>query len=65
METSQDAVSKVKTSVSIDRDLAEFIDDKITEKIFSSRSHAINFALFRLREGDLLLEGKQNSQISH
>jgi Arc/MetJ-type ribon-helix-helix transcriptional regulator len=43
---------KVKTSVSIDQDLARFIDEKIEEKIFSSRSHAINFALFRLREGN-------------
>lgn len=52
METSSEPVLKVKTSVSIDKDLADFIDQKITQRIFSSRSHAINFALFRLKEGN-------------
>jgi len=40
----------VKTSVSIDSDLVDFIDKEIGKKRFASRSHAVNFALQQLKD---------------
>ncbi|QQG48549.1 MAG: hypothetical protein HY247_07350 [archaeon] len=41
---------KLKTSVSLDRDLLAWIDAQIKTKRFSNRTHAIEFALQRLKD---------------
>lgn len=41
---------KVKTSVALDEDLLTWIDDMIERKRFASRTHAIEYALQRLKE---------------
>ena len=41
---------KLKTSVALDEELLEWIDDLIETKRFANRTHAIEFALQRLRE---------------
>lgn len=39
-----------KTSVSLSEDIIEWIDKLIEKKRFASRSHAVKFALQRLKE---------------
>lgn len=41
---------KIKTSITLDKDLLEWIDKLIEKKRFASRTHAIEYALQRLRE---------------
>jgi len=41
---------KIKTSVTLDRDLLSWIDRLIDSKRFANRTHAIEYALQRLRE---------------
>ena len=41
---------KLKTSVALDEELLRWIDEMIKRKIFASRSHAIEYALERLKE---------------
>lgn len=41
---------KVKTSVAIDKELLEWIDLGIKKKKFANRSHAIEYALQKLKE---------------
>lgn len=41
---------KVKTAVTLEKELIEWIDGKIKEGIFSSRSHAIRYALIQLKK---------------
>lgn len=41
---------KVKTSVALDEDLLSWIDKLIRSKRFASRTHAIEYALQRLKE---------------
>lgn len=41
---------KVKTSVALDEDLLTWIDEMIERKRFASRTHAIEYALQRLKE---------------
>lgn len=43
-------MAKKKTSVSLDKNLIEWIQDKIEEKRFASVSHAVEYALERLRK---------------
>jgi len=40
---------KLKTSVALDEDLLRWVDEMIKRKIFASRSHAVQYALERLR----------------
>ena len=40
---------KVKTSVSIDEDLLKWIDKEIKKKRFASTTHAIEYALERIK----------------
>jgi Arc/MetJ-type ribon-helix-helix transcriptional regulator len=42
--------SKLKTSVALDEELLEWVDSLIETKRFANRTHAIEFALQRLRE---------------
>lgn len=41
---------KIKTSITIDEDLLSWIDKLIESKRFANRTHAIEYALQRLRE---------------
>lgn len=41
---------KVKTSIALDEDLLLWIDKLVASKRFANRTHAIEYALQRLRE---------------
>ncbi len=41
---------KLKTSVAIDKDLLDWVDKQIKAKRFATRTHAIEFALQKLKE---------------
>ena len=43
-------MSKKKTSISLDEDLLKWINGKIREKRFASVTHAIEYALEKLRK---------------
>ena len=43
--------SPLKTSVAIDPDLLDWVDDMVSRKRFANRTHAIELALQILREG--------------
>jgi Arc/MetJ-type ribon-helix-helix transcriptional regulator len=40
---------KIKTSVTIDEDLVKWIDGEINKKRFANRSHAVEFALYHIK----------------
>lgn len=42
--------NKLKTSVALDEDLVKWIDKEIKTKRFASRSHAIEYAIERLKK---------------
>jgi len=44
---------KVKTSIALDEDLIMWIDEMVKTKRFANRTHAIEFALQKLRESGL------------
>ena len=39
-----------KVSATIDTELVDWVDEKVKDKIYRSRSHAIEFALLKLKE---------------
>jgi len=41
---------KVKTSIALDEDLLKWIDEMVSTKRFANRTHAIEYALQKLRE---------------
>jgi len=41
---------KIKTSIAIDEDLLSWIEEMVERKRFANRTHAIEYALQRLRE---------------
>ena len=41
---------KKKTSIALDEDLLSWIDEMVKNKRFANRTHAIEYALQRLRE---------------
>ena len=41
---------KVKTSIALDEKLLAWVDEMIDRKRFASRTHAVEYALQRLRE---------------
>jgi Arc/MetJ-type ribon-helix-helix transcriptional regulator len=41
---------KIKTSVALDEELLEWIDKLVASKRFANRTHAIEYALQRLKE---------------
>jgi len=47
---------KIKTSIALDEDLLNWIDDQIKIKRFANRTHAIEYALFELKRK---LEGEK------
>ncbi len=48
--THKTLVPRIKTAVTIDKDLLAWIDSQVKEGIFSSRSHAIHYALLELKK---------------
>jgi Arc/MetJ-type ribon-helix-helix transcriptional regulator len=42
---------KVKTSIALDEDLIAWIDKMVSTKRFANRTHAIEYALQKLKEG--------------
>ena len=38
------------TSITMDRDILKWIDEKVRERVFSSRSHAFEYAVSQLRK---------------
>ena len=50
MNISRTDMGKAKTSVTIDRELVEWIDKLVKSKRFANRSHAVEFALAKLKE---------------
>lgn len=43
---------KIKTSIALDEDLLKWIDTQIKTRRFANRTHAIEYALERLRESE-------------
>ena len=43
---------RIKTSITLERELLEWMDEKIGKGVYASRSHAIRFALMQLMEAD-------------
>lgn len=43
---------KIKTSIALDEELIEWIDSLILTKRFANRTHAIEYALQKLRENE-------------
>jgi Arc/MetJ-type ribon-helix-helix transcriptional regulator len=43
-------VQKIKTSIALDEELLLWIEEMIRKKRFANRTHAIEYALQRLRE---------------
>jgi Arc/MetJ-type ribon-helix-helix transcriptional regulator len=41
---------KIKTSVALDKEILEWIDRQVGKKVFANRSHAIEYALQKLKE---------------
>jgi Arc/MetJ-type ribon-helix-helix transcriptional regulator len=41
---------KIKTSIALDKDLVSWIDEMVKKKRFANRTHAIEYALQRLKE---------------
>jgi Arc/MetJ-type ribon-helix-helix transcriptional regulator len=50
---------KVKTSIGLDQDLRDWINDMVKRKRFANTTHAIEYALQLLKE-----QGKQNLQMT-
>ena len=43
-------LAKKKTSISLDEDLLEWVNEKIREKRFASVTHAVEYALEKIRK---------------
>lgn len=44
---------KVKTSIALDEDLLKWIDKMVATKKFANRTHAVEYALQKLKEGKI------------
>jgi Arc/MetJ-type ribon-helix-helix transcriptional regulator len=42
--------NKVKTSIALDEELLEWVDGMVLSKRFANRTHAVEYALQRLKE---------------
>ena len=45
---------KIKTSIALDEDIVKWIDKMVETKRFANRTHAIEYALTRLKESGLI-----------
>ncbi|MBI5061314.1 MAG: hypothetical protein HZB67_03290 [Candidatus Aenigmarchaeota archaeon] len=41
---------RIQTSVTLDKETIDWIDEQISQKVFASRSHAIEFCIHRMKE---------------
>ena len=41
---------KIKTSVALNKEILEWIDRQVEKRVFANRSHAIEYALQKLKE---------------
>ena len=46
----EDGVPKDRICVTIDRDLLDWVDQKIEEKHFANRSHAVEYSLKKVKD---------------
>jgi len=44
---------KIKTSVAVDEDLLKWVDEMVKTKRFASRTHAIEYALQKLKKEEI------------
>jgi Arc/MetJ-type ribon-helix-helix transcriptional regulator len=51
MTDNKDTMPKIRRSVTISEDLMKWINEQIERKRFKDVSHAIEYALFKLKEG--------------
>lgn len=42
--------NKVKTSMALDEELLSWIEEMVKKKLFANRTHAVEYALQRLKE---------------
>ena len=47
-------MTKINTSVRIDREIIQWIDKRVKDRIFSSRTHAFEYALRQLMKKEVL-----------
>lgn len=45
-------MTKVKTSIALDDDLLKWVDSQIEKKRFANRTHAVEYALQQLKDGE-------------
>ncbi|PWB52880.1 MAG: hypothetical protein C3F06_07300 [Candidatus Methanoperedenaceae archaeon] len=45
-------MAKIKTSIALDEDMLKWVDTQIEKKRFANRTHAIEFVLQQLIEGE-------------
>ena len=43
-------MARIKTAVTLEKELLDWIDAQIKEGVFASRSHAVRYALMQLRK---------------
>lgn len=41
---------RIQTSVTLDKEIVDWIDKQIEKKVFASRSHAIEFCVHKVKE---------------
>jgi len=47
-------VAKINTSVRMDREILHWIDKRVKDRIFSSRTHAFEYALRQLMKNEAI-----------
>ncbi len=47
-------MAKISTSVRMDREIIRWIDKRVNDRIFSSRTHAFEYALIQLMKREAL-----------
>lgn len=52
METNNEFMTKKRIAISLSNDLLKWVDEKVKDTTFASRSHAIEHALTKLKEAE-------------
>lgn len=52
MQPNNDLVPKIRRSITLDKELNAWIQEQIKQKRFKDVSHAIEYAVFKLRESE-------------
>ena len=45
-------MNKINTSIRVDREILNWIDERVKDRIFSSRTHAFEYALRQLMKNE-------------